>query len=51
MCAPLFVPDLIRDALALPPTWHPQVLITLGYPAEEATKDRADLETRVVWRT
>jgi nitroreductase len=51
MCAPLFVPDLIRDALALPPTWHPQALITLGYPAEEATKERADWETRVVWRT
>jgi F420 biosynthesis protein FbiB-like protein len=51
MCAPLFVPDLIRDALALPPTWHPQALITLGYPAEEPTKERADWETRVVWRT
>lgn len=50
MCAPLFVPDLIRDALALPPTWRPQALITLGYPAEERTKERLAVETRVVWR-
>lgn len=50
MCAPLFVPDLIQDALALPSTWLPQAMITLGYPAEERTKERAALETRVVWR-
>ncbi len=50
MCAPLFVPDLVRDALALPPTWRPQALITLGYPAEERTKGRVAVETRVVWR-
>jgi F420 biosynthesis protein FbiB-like protein len=50
MCAPLFVPDLVRSALALPDEWHPQALITLGYPAEEKQKARAPLETRVIWR-
>jgi len=32
MCAPLFVPDLVQDVLALSPEWYPQALITLGYP-------------------
>ncbi|MCC9078916.1 nitroreductase family protein [Litorilinea aerophila] len=50
MCAPLFVPELVRDVLDLPPTWHPQALITVGYPAEERQRERAPLESRVVWR-
>lgn len=50
MCAPLFVPDLLRDALALPQHWQPQALITVGYPAEAREKERAPLYTRVVWR-
>lgn len=50
MCAPLFVPDLVRDVLDLPADWHPQALITLGYPAEEKSREREPLETRVVWR-
>ena len=50
MCAPLFVPDLVRDALQLPVLWHPQALITVGYPAEEKTKDRVPLAERVIWR-
>ncbi|HXF63142.1 MAG TPA: nitroreductase family protein [Caldilineaceae bacterium] len=50
MCAPLFVGDLVREALALPAHWQPQALITLGYPAETRTKDRAPLASRVVWR-
>jgi coenzyme F420-0:L-glutamate ligase/coenzyme F420-1:gamma-L-glutamate ligase len=33
MCAPLFCPDSVRAALALPPQWQPQALVTLGYPA------------------
>ncbi|MEZ4580208.1 MAG: nitroreductase family protein [Caldilineaceae bacterium] len=28
MCAPLFVPDLVRTVLDLPPAWEPQALIT-----------------------
>ena len=50
MCAPLFVPKLVRAVLELPPTWEPQALITLGYPAEEKQTARAPLESRVVWR-
>lgn len=50
MCAPLFTPDLVQDVLELPTTWRPQALITLGYPAEEKTKERAPPATRVIWR-
>jgi F420 biosynthesis protein FbiB-like protein len=50
MCAPLFVPDLVRTVLDLPAAWEPQALITLGYPAEEKEKERAPLASRVLWR-
>lgn len=50
MCAPLFVPDTVRGILNLPETWHPQALITLGYPAETKEKERLSLEERVLWR-
>ena len=55
MCAPLFVPELVRDVLEIPDHWEPQVLITLGYPAEghaasDKVKERAPLESRVLWR-
>lgn len=50
MCAPLFVPALVRDALDLPETWEPQAILTLGYPAEQNVKGRAPLSERVVWR-
>lgn len=50
MCAPLFVPEVVRSALDLPAHWAPQALITLGYPAEEKENDRAPLESRVIWR-
>jgi F420 biosynthesis protein FbiB-like protein len=33
MCAPLFCPDTVKTALALPADWEPQALVTLGYPA------------------
>lgn len=33
-CAPLFCPDVVRQALALPSDWIPQGLILLGYRAE-----------------
>lgn len=35
MCAPLFCPDAVIEALNLPGDWEPQALITLGYPASE----------------
>jgi coenzyme F420-0:L-glutamate ligase/coenzyme F420-1:gamma-L-glutamate ligase len=34
MCAPLFCPDEVRQALNLRATWVPQGLVLLGYPAE-----------------
>ena len=33
MCAPLFCPNTVKTALALPGDWEPQALITLGRPA------------------
>jgi F420 biosynthesis protein FbiB-like protein len=50
MCAPLFVPELVRRILELPADWEPQALITLGYPAESKQKERAPLASRVIWR-
>lgn len=50
LCAPLFVPDEVRAALALPDDWQPQALITLGYPAESREKTRRPVEELVLWR-
>jgi F420 biosynthesis protein FbiB-like protein len=50
MCAPLFCPDVVRDALRLPSDWHPQALITLGYPAETKVKTRKPAESSTLWR-
>lgn len=33
MCAPLFCPDVVVDAVSLPKGWEPQAIITLGEPA------------------
>ncbi len=33
LCAPLFCPDVVAQALALPPAWQAQALVTIGYPA------------------
>ncbi len=50
MCAPLFVPALVRQALELPDDWEPQAILTVGYPAEEKQKAREPLASRVIWR-
>ena len=34
LCAPLFCPDTVRAALALPADWQPQGLVTLGFPQQ-----------------
>ncbi|NDJ62887.1 MAG: nitroreductase family protein [Chloroflexi bacterium] len=50
MCAPLFCPDVVGVALALPDDWEPQGLITLGYPAQTREKTRKPLAESVLWR-
>ena len=47
LCAPLFVPDLVKRVFDLPPAWEPQGLMTLGWPAEEKQKKRDPLESKV----
>ena len=49
MCAPLFVPDLVRDTLQLPADWQPQALITLGYPAQTRTKTRRPVSSNAIY--
>lgn len=33
MCAPLFCPEVVTEALGLPKGWEPQAIVTLGLPA------------------
>lgn len=51
LCAPLFAPDVVRDALNLPPDWDAQALITLGYPADAGkSKGREDFRQKTIYR-
>jgi coenzyme F420-0:L-glutamate ligase / coenzyme F420-1:gamma-L-glutamate ligase len=50
VCAPLFVPDVVRDVLELPADWEAQGFITLGYPAQVCEQTRHPLEEKVIWR-
>lgn len=50
MCAPLFCPDVVKDALELAHDWQPQGIITMGYPAQQREKTRQPIETKVIWR-
>lgn len=50
MCAPLFCPDVVQEALDLPSDWEAQALITLGYPAEARQRDRKPIEELTLWR-
>ncbi|HKX11097.1 MAG TPA: nitroreductase family protein [Stellaceae bacterium] len=41
MCAPLFCPEVVTEALALPAGWEPQAIVTLGKaagPGKPATR-------------
>ncbi|MFN3658023.1 MAG: nitroreductase family protein [Pseudolabrys sp.] len=50
MCAPLFCPDAVTDALNLPPGWQAQMLVTLGSPANGGkNRPRQPLEAVVSW--
>lgn len=39
VCAPLFVPEIVRDELGLPESWEAQGLIIAGHPADQG-RDR-----------
>ncbi len=51
LCAPLFCPSVVHQALSLPPDWEPQAILTVGYPAEQKQKDRFPLDGRVLYFT
>jgi len=48
LCAPLFCPDTVRDALGLPADWEPQALVTMGWPGETKTKERRSIRNGVL---
>lgn len=51
MCAPLFCPDEVRSALALPHDWEPQGLVLVGHPAQPGrNRPRKPREEIVVLR-
>jgi len=49
MCAPVFCPEVVIDALGLPNGWQPQMLITLGSPGNSG-KDRTRLPLEAIVR-
>ena len=49
LCAPLFCPDTVRQALDLTPDLDPQAILTLGYAAQEPTRrERLPLDALIV---
>jgi coenzyme F420-0:L-glutamate ligase / coenzyme F420-1:gamma-L-glutamate ligase len=49
MCAPLFVPEVVRDALGLAPELVPHALIPIGYAAKDPVRrERRPLEELIV---
>lgn len=51
VCAPLFVPDIVRGELELPQDWQAEGVIIMGWPAESGRdRDRKPLQEVVVWR-
>jgi F420 biosynthesis protein FbiB-like protein len=50
ICAPMFAPEEVREALDLPGDWLAQGVLLLGYPAEFPEKRaRKPLDEVVVW--
>lgn len=51
VCAPLFVPDLVRRELDLPPAWEAQGVLIMGYPAEPVRdRSRRPVDEVTIWR-
>lgn len=51
ICAPLFCAPTVQTALALPATWEPQAIITLGYPAAEGrVRPRKNIDDITIYR-
>ncbi|MEW6566945.1 MAG: nitroreductase family protein [Chloroflexota bacterium] len=51
LCAPLFVPEVVRETLDLPPDWEAQGLILVGKPAEPGLdRGRKPLSQVMAWR-
>jgi nitroreductase len=49
MCAPLFCPEVVRDALGLDPALIPQALLPVGYAAKDPVRrPRLPLERLIV---
>ena len=49
MCAPLFCPDVVAEALGLPQGWEPQALVTIGGPANSGKPARREPVESVLW--
>jgi len=50
MCAPLFCPDIVRQALGLADDWEAQALLTVGAPGEAGKRpSREPLGARAVY--
>lgn len=50
MCAPLFCPDTVTDALKLPRDWTAQMLVTIGAPGRPGKeRPRLPLSDVVLW--
>jgi coenzyme F420-0:L-glutamate ligase / coenzyme F420-1:gamma-L-glutamate ligase len=50
MCAPLFCPEVVVDVLQLDTHWMPQGMVTLGYFDQGRSRNRDNIESRIVWR-
>jgi coenzyme F420-0:L-glutamate ligase/coenzyme F420-1:gamma-L-glutamate ligase len=51
VCAPLFVPDLVREELDLKVDWEPQGMILLGYPQGAGrARSRRSVEEVTLWK-
>jgi F420 biosynthesis protein FbiB-like protein len=51
LCAPLFAPQDVVQALGLPPAWEPRAAIALGHPLHPVTPgERRKVEEVTAWR-